>query len=71
LFPARSGFGAGELFQQGSVASIFSSLIDFFPYWGLIGFDFGFRVLSTAQASIKLACEKTSRQPFFGEFLNC
>jgi hypothetical protein len=37
-------------------------------YWGLIGFDFGFLVLSTAQASIKLACEKISRQPFSGEF---
>jgi hypothetical protein len=46
----------------------FSSLIDFSPYWGLIGLDFGFLVLSTAQASIKLACEKIPQRPFFGIF---
>jgi hypothetical protein len=49
--------GAGHLF--------FSFLIDFSPYWGLIGLDFGFLVLSTAQASLKLACEKISQQLFF------
>jgi len=42
--------------------------LKFFPYWGIIGFSFGFRVRSTAQAGIFFACEKISSDVYWRFF---